>query len=332
MKSTALPIALALKWGNLKYVQYRGSGEYSAECPKCGDYGHIGRDSPDRFRMWESPARGWCRSCHYFEFADGGDMEYDPAREAAAIAERLRLAKAENRRIQAKITELNEQAYWRGYHDGMGDAQRGLWRSEGIPDGIQDWFSLGYCQEKPYDDGEAIAYCPALTIPYFKDDRDTVVNVQYKLLIPQEQKDIAGKYRPTAGLPSCIYYTEPEADRKGTVLVTEGAKKGIVTWMHLGGKVDQVVAVPSKYPSSSMIDELSQYDEIILALDPDASRDNDPSKEGSISSTRRIAKAIGLDKTRVVNLPMKIDDLFINNYANADVVWNWVGQARRFHD
>ena len=40
MNDRQLPPDLKRKWGHLRWLKYKGNGEWSAECPICHDDGH----------------------------------------------------------------------------------------------------------------------------------------------------------------------------------------------------------------------------------------------------------------------------------------------------
>lgn len=312
-----LPPELARRWGNLPDLKYRGGDEWSAACVKCGGADRHRSDLSDRFRLFGGDRpRAWCRRCSYFAFAD--DDQAAPTKEAREQAEqeRLRLAELEAQRIQAKIDELRKEAYWLGYHDGMNDFHRDIWRHQGIRDELQDYFQLGYVEKRRFFDGAQPFYSPAMTIPVF-DIGWEAVNVQYRLMSPP---DGVGKYRFTYGLPTPLFLTNPYIEPEGDVLLVEGAKKAIVTF----DKLDDlyIVAVPSKVPPLQILARLSNADVVYIALDPDAYL------EGKSSAASRIGIALG-DKARYVRLPSKPDDFFTMYGGSQCQFMRYVRQATR---
>lgn len=307
-----LPQELQRRWGYLQFVRQRGSAEFSAECPKCSDSGHYGNDAPDRFRMFPSEpghnARGFCRQCGYFSWADEDTPEYKPTREQmeAANRERLRLYELENRRIKEKIRRIASSDFWKHWHSDMSDGQRELWHKEGIVDWAIEEYKLGFCQDHiAFHDG-AEWHTPTLTIPHWGSGWE-LVNIQHRLLNPPEPGD---KYRQTAGLPAAMFLTEPDKELKGAALVVEGAKKAIVTMLHIGGKDLRVVGLPGKSPSGEMLSQLDKCEPVYLCLDPDAyvptrTKDGKPVKP----AVNRIVERVGRERARIVKLPCKPDDL-----------------------
>lgn len=327
MRNRPLHPDLQRRWGHLRFTQAQGRNEWSAECPECGDAGHIGNDKPDRFRMWgpepgKGP-RGWCRSCGYFSWADEGmEDRSSPSPEAiaAAKAERERLAAHERERMRSKIEAIRESAYWKGWHDAMGEQERGVWHGRGICDYLIDYYSLGYRTDYTcYYSGEEWR-TPALTIPHYEAGWK-LANIQYRL---QEVPPDGGKYRQTAGLPAAMFRTEPEDDLAGAVLVVEGAIKSIVLYQHLGrrflGYNIHIVGIPSKTPSADMLAELEDAEPIYLALDPDAYEPG--------GAAERVGRKLG-DRTRFVHFPDKPDDLIVEYGLTGDDLLKYLRRATR---
>src|SRR5690606_33113438 len=135
--------------------------------------------------------RAWCRQCGFFAWAD--DDQKPPSREEmeAANRERARLAALERERITQKIKQIEQAAYWRGWHDSMSQQQRQLWLDQGIPDFFIDYYALGYVADHTYYHDGGQCHSPALTIPHYEAGWQ-LSNIQYRLLQPV---DGAGKYR-----------------------------------------------------------------------------------------------------------------------------------------
>ena len=321
MTSTILPPELN-KYSHLNHIKRRGAHEWSAECPWCGDIGHVGRDAPDRFRMFnDGRPRGWCRVCRRFEFADIDDGHKLTEAEIQEInRKRKRLIELERMRVKRKIEEIERAAYWRGYHDAMKDEHRRMWEKEGIPANLQDWWELGYDESYHfyYDDEERTS--PALTIPYFMPSDDSsgkkIATIQYRLLSPPVPND---KYRFIKDLGSPLYLTDPTEKPRGRCLLVEGSKKAMVSFMHLGHKFDCVVASPSKYVNDRHAEVLDKCDVIYIALDPDANWSG---------ASDRAAKILGRNRSLIATLPTKIDDMIVKYGASGDDVWRYVEKAR----
>lgn len=88
----------------------------------------------------------------------------------------------------------------------------------------------------------------------------------------------------------------------------------MVTFITLADANTQVIGLPSKNPSEAIIKQLSQVDDLILCLDPDA-------------DARSVAHEIGR-RVRIMELPDKIDDYIITNELDADWLKNQIRMAR----
>ena len=308
-------------FSHLSDLQYRGSNEWSSACPRCGGGGKR-HDKSDRLRLFAATAkysaRIWCRRCSHFEWADAQTSKpADPVKIKETEELRVEMAQREERRLRAKIEELQRLAYWDGWHDAMQDQHRQLWRNEGISDGLQDYFRLGYVGQRQFYNGERPFNSAAMTIPIF-DVGWQAVNVQYRIIQPPRN---VGKYRFTAGLPAPLYLTDPDTEPSGPTILVEGAKKAIVLYAHLGHKF-AVVAVPSKMPGAQLIKRLGNCDPVYVTLDPDAYI----AGKGIKPAVNRLVSMLR-GRVRVVKLPVKPDDLFTRFGGTADDFINFTRQA-----
>ena len=325
MRHQSLPSILEKAVGHLGHLQYHGGGEWSSECLKCRDYGHVGNDPPDRMRIWDEDRRRrlgprmWCRRCGFFAFADElVDVPVgSPSPEAIAAAEeeRTRLAKLEIERQQNKIQMIEDAAFWRAWHESMGDSERELWHRQGIPDYFIDYYKLGYTTHHTYYHNGQEWVSPAMTIPHYGNEWH-LTNIQYRLTQPANG---AGKYRQTAGLPAAMFLTEPEQELTGATMIVEGAKKGIISYMHLApdplGFPLNIVAIPSKTPSSDMLEQLADCEPIYLALDPDAYEPTRTPNGWQPPAAERVGQKLG-DRVLYVHFPAKPDDLVVKYGLN----------------
>lgn len=316
MTTTNLPPDLARRWGNLHHIARRGPNQWSSECPKCGQSGHEPRSGkPDRFQMWaDGRPRGWCRRCLYFDFADGRQPFSDEER-LEYETRRRQLAEKEVYRLQSKLEWFRSTHQWTIYHDQMTERERQAWRNEGIPDSIQDWLRLGYVPDRTFYQGDTPIVSDAMTIPYFG-PAWAASTMQYRLLNPPDPDD---RYRFQAGLPVSLYLTDPDSKPKGPCILAEGAKKGIVGMMYLHDRLGgPVVASPSKTPRLESLDILEDCSPIYIVYDPDATTDQ----------IRRTANYLGPERVRVVCLPVKLDDAFVQYKAAAPDIWPFFQVAR----
>lgn len=311
MSRRPLPPDMRERWGHLRHLQYKGSGEWSSECPVCHDSGHDpSSGKPDRFHMHEADgsgnARGACRRCGHFEWVDEDKTQPpDPARIKQAEELRREYAERERLRLRAKIQRLQEEAKWKTYHGLMKEQHRAIWRQAGIPDIFQDEWELGFVPEKTVNCNGRKHITSALSIPYFKAGRKAY-NIQYRLMDPPRPND---KYRFSYGLKPGLWLPQPEVVPKGPCLLMEGMKKAGVAYVQLAptlGTGYDIVSVPNKMPNSDMLRILKDCDPIYIILDPDAYL---PDRQNGTSAAGRLGKLLG-DRALYVQLPAKADDLF----------------------
>lgn len=306
------------RFSHLPDLAYRGNGEWSSACPHCGGGGKR-YDKSDRLRLFASGkghnARVWCRRCSHFEWADANDAKPpDPVKIKEAEELRREMAQQEATRLATKIEQLRKTAYWEGWHDAMQEQHRRMWRNEGISDGLQDYFRLGYVEQRQFYNGNKPFTSAAMTIPVF-DVGWQAVNVQYRIVTPPPN---VGKYRFTAGLPAPLYLTDPDKEPEGPTILVEGAKKAIVIYANLGHQFT-VVAVPSKMPGKDLIKRLDGCDPVYVTLDPDAYQDK---------SARRLGDMLG-EQARFVRLPAKPDDLFTKYGFKQSTMMTYINQATK---
>ena len=335
-KNIPLPPSLSEKWGHLQFIQYKGNDEWSSECPKCGSFGHVGNDWPDRFFMSDADstgnARGQCRRCQHFEWADQDvDDPPDPARILEQQEHRIKMQKQEALRLRAKISSLQNSAYWRGWHDGMTAVQRQLWLDAGIPESFQDRWELGYTAEYRGTAAGSPFSSPALTIPYFYPGREAY-NVQYRLLNPPKEKD---KYRFAKGLTPGLWLADPDDVPSGPCLLCEGVKKAAVAYVKIVAELDYtgltIASAPNKSPNLNSLDLIGDCDPIYILFDPDAYEPT-RTKKGerkppAIAGVFKYLRGLKHD-VRLIKLPMKLDDMLLLDGITGNTVLNAMRRAR----
>lgn len=327
MRDRPLPPDIIDRFGVLHDAQWRSGDEFSSACPQCGG-GRGGSDPSDRFRFWQRQGQAssfWCRRCGFQGFTDDNKAGHKP--DVARLAElnelRQREAEKEERRLQAKIQELQRKAYWQGYHDAMGNQHRELWRHSGIPDSFQDYWQLGYQPE--YKTSEFSS--PALTIPYFGREWKAQT-IQYRLLKPPMPSD---KYRFQAGLKASLWLADPDAEIKNAVILCEGMKKAAVTFIEMVARANgryTVVSIPSKMPGLDLLDLLANADPLYIVLDPDAYMPTiSPQGKRTPPAINRIIK-MTTGPRRAVKLPVKADDFFTMYRGTPTDFRNYLETAR----
>jgi hypothetical protein len=306
------------RWSGLSYLRYKGGNEWHSVCPNCGDSGHEPSSGPpDRFHMHDADsrgnARGMCRRCGHFEWADQGEpWKPDPARLAQIEALRRQMAVDDMARIRSKIEWLQQAAFWREAHARVKENPelRALWRGNGIADWAIDMHRLGYVNRDEGDIG-------ALTIPYFHGDWEQISTVQFRLLDPEAKGD---RYRFVKDTRPSLFHPWPPDETSGVVLVLEGAKKGLVTQDRASGityrgRPVKMVSQPAAELPGHLVSEFDWAELIIFALDPDTLVPREKVVHGRVTRLPPVmdnnVSLVGPDRARVVPLPAKIDDMFL---------------------
>lgn len=333
MRDKPLPMEMA-KWmhlGSLKFNPSRkGEDQWTSECPVCRDDGHEQSSGPpDRFQMFGpgsgnyGSARGWCRRCGHFEWAEDKKNDYkpDPVRTALATKLRRQYALDERERLRQKIAWLQKQTFWLEWHENMGEKGRELWDREGIHRDFIEVHKLGYRPDYHCGDKDI----PAMTIPYFMGDK--VQTIQYRLTEPNE----GGKYRFLKGTSPTWFKPWP-IPLESIILVVEGAKKAMVTFHQAGnvryrGKPVSILATPSKLVPHRMMKALKKRDPelVIWLLDPDAYRSDSGKATGS--AIERNVTAFGPDRSLIVEPIDKIDDMFLRYDLDATAFQAMINQS-----
>lgn len=298
-----LPPELSRRWGHLQYVK-RQSGEWSAECPECGDSGHQGRDWPDRFRMWDNPARGWCRRCGFQSFADSDkpSAEITPEMRQQWLQQRIEREEEKQIAIAQTLSLLRKEEKWLWWHEQMQALGRDWWHGKGVPDAFIDYYRLGWCNDRQFYYDQNYFSTATATIPVWGTEWE-LVNVRHRLL---NTPNGCGKYRADrTGLPSNLFLTKPDEKPHGEVVLVEGEIKSIVCFSRLCDDGYNVIGTPGKSFSLGLLDDLGECDRVWIVFDPDAKR-----------QAWKTARAVG-EAARVVYLPVKADDAFTMYGATA---------------
>jgi len=307
-----LPPELSALYSMVDHIRYVGGGEWSSSCPNCGEAGHDSRSGqPDRFRIFSASntgnrkvniARGWCRQCNYFVTANQlNNQKISPQDYQNIQAERIVLLEEENKRLRKRLAWLQKQEFWREWHDDMDKVARELWYAEGVNDYMIDIHQLGYTIDQYASCGGA------MTIPFIHESK--IQTLQLRLMVPPTPGD---KYRFYKGLKAQWFFPDPDAIMGDVILITEGAKKGMVTWLQAGdvtyrGEPVTIVSTPAKHVPTAMFDDLKDAKRVIWLLDPDAFKKTNKNAESAMS---RNVEAIGRNKSLVIKTVAKIDDMF----------------------
>jgi hypothetical protein len=276
--------------------------EYVGPCPMdCHGAGI------DRFHLFlDGSPRVWCRVCDYKAFVDqlaDSDYRIDPEAIAQYRQQREQEQEKRDQYRRAKLAQFSTKEIWREYCERMADCHKQWWKKNGVPEDWQKYLRLGHIDQKPFkDDHDNLLTAPAYTIPYFHytEQHPIFITMQYRLDTDQTDQ----RYRFETGLGSSWYSTTPTRSILDKVVICEGAKKGIVTRIHLADDSFSVLAVPSKSDWAGIIEQVSECGLVYIVLDPDATR-----------QAREMKNQIG-DAARVIELPEKIDDAVLQHGLN----------------
>lgn len=318
-----------------KFKQYRN--EYRSRCPIHGG------DNPTAFvvyidngvQKYKCFTREECGAGDVIDFVQswrkcsitqacewlGGEKvldqsEIDRIAAQRAINEIERLQEATERAVKV-LEELRQIESWRQYHKMLEDNikfQR-IWEDHGIPIEWQNYWQLGYCNQFTVNTHTGKWTTPTLTIPIFTGENWDLQNIKHRLLNPIDPRD---KYRPEKpGLASYPYFCYPEimydADR---ILVVEGEKKAMVTYLTLNDSEIQVIGLPGKNQWKSIVENLTGKNVYVL-LDPDA-----------LKEANEFSKLIG---GKLINITMKVDDAIIDGLLDRYGLERLLAGARKFN-
>lgn len=279
-------------------------------CPSCGGHRRFVLFTDHEYPLWH----GYCDECGTkLKAWEKVRVKFDPQRAAAMEAERAReeAERAELRR--KKLAEFTTAELWAELRDRMTKEHVEWWESQGVPEDIQRFLSIGYKSDKMYYDGDRTErHSPAYTIPWFGQDF-TFKTLQYRLIQPSNPDD---RYRFEYGLAGGsehYYMADPSEPLKDRVIICEGAKKAIVTWYHLSDMTKySVIAASSNNTLKPALDATKDCGQRILILDPGSER-------------KAFVTAKENKNLKALYLPMKIDDMVLAGYMDHD---NFAGMLR----
>jgi hypothetical protein len=236
-------------------------------------------------------------------------------RARAAIVE----AEAAEQRKQARIRELQSEDRHLQYKNNLREWSIEKWNQAGLDEGMQDFFTLGSCDDFSYWIGDMEYHTPTLTIPYF-DEKMAVQQIQHRLVNPKQPKD---KYRPDrTGIPTPIYLTIPAMGFDGgMIVVVEGAKKAMVTWSRLNEIDFQVIGVPTQNDYVYLKELLKGKSPIVI-----------PDPRGNTRNEKVLQKPYDLARETngtVLHLSEKVDDYLIETGLSSDKFYNLLKQSRK---
>lgn len=331
MRQVPLPTELVELSSKVNYVQQKSRNEFSSSCPACGGHVHSDGSLPDRFiilvrsRATGGPL-GLCRKCGH---------KWWPGKESGqAISEetlRLLEQQAEVYRAQteeqraAKLASFTTQELWLELNRRMREEQRAWWESQGVDEKWQNYLKLGYTDSKAYQSGGELMHSPAYTIPYFHANWE-FCTMQYRLVNPDNPKD---RYRFEGGLGSTYYMVTPSLPISDVAFVFEGAKKGIVAKRYADYPATHLcIPSASDWRRSGILEVVKNCSSVYILLDPDTFVRPKDARMNWMPQAVLFAEAVG-KAARIVELPVKADDGFVQYGMEAEDFLEAVKQARR---
>jgi hypothetical protein len=276
--------------------KYSDSRSFRGPCPNCGGHRRFVIFTDHEWPL----VHGYCDECGTkIKAWEKVKMQYDPQRAAAMEAERARdeATRAEYRRV--KLAEFTTAELWSELRDRMTTEHIEWWEAQGVPEAIQRFLSIGFKADKMYYDGDKKEqHSSAYTIPWFGQNF-VFKTMQYRLNAP----NLADRYRFEYGLDGGgkhFYMADPSEPIGDKVIICEGAKKAIVTWLWLSPQEEHftVIAAASNNTLAPALEATKDCGLRYLVLDPGSER-------------RSFETAKNNKNLKAVYLHEKIDDLFL---------------------
>ena len=276
--------------------KYSDEKSWRGSCPSCGGTRRFVVFTDHDFPLWH----GYCDECGYKIRAwEKVRVQYDPLKAEALRVEMEREQAERDEKRRKKLAEFTSAELWAELRDRMTTEHIEWWESQGVPEDIQRFLSIGFKADKMYYDSDRNEqHSPAYTIPYFGLNFE-IKTMQYRLLA----NGIKDRYRFEYGLPggsSCYYMTDPSEPIKDKVIICEGAKKAIVTWFHLSPSFSEytVLGTASNKTLAPALNATQDCGLRYLILDPGSER-------------TAFMAARDNKNLKAIYLPEKIDDLFM---------------------
>lgn len=283
--------------------KYSDAKSWRGPCPSCGGTRRFVIFTDHDFPLWH----GYCDECGAKVKAwEKVKVQYDPMKAEALRAEMAREQAEREETRRKKLAEFTTAELWAELRDRMTTEHIEWWESQGVPEDIQRYLSIGFKADKMYYEGKPLTenerHSPAYAIPWFRQNFE-FETLQYRLLKPSNPKD---KYRFEYNLPgggSCYYMADPSEPIKDKVIICEGAKKAIVTWFHLATDYT-VIAAASNNTLTPALEVTKDCGQRFLILDP--------------GSERKAFATAKEHKLKSIYLPEKIDDMVVSGLLDRE--------------
>lgn len=279
--------------------------EASSSCPFC----HAGRD---RFLVFVDKGY-WCRQCDKKGWLDENEHLSGDELRLRRLEWEQRRAEIERRETMNRVTALEEMARQVGlvdlYHANLNTNEAALdhWHQHyGASYDTIAQRRLGYCARCP-----TASFSDSLTIPVWY--RDELKNIRHRLLKP----DNGGKYRPhLPNLGPMLFNADDLHADSDTLLILEGEIKSIIVSQETG-LANIAIMGKCGFPAAWARDRrLAKFERVYVCYDPDAK-----------AKATEVAGYFGV-RGRVMDLPVKADDLFIRFGGTKQDFEHCIQQAR----
>lgn len=265
-------------------------------CPRCGGHRRFVIFTDKQFPNWNYFCDGGCGMKGWAKDLNPQLKQEITEAQRAEWRERNERDHHEREAMRVKrLAEFTTTELWEELHSRLSKVNRAWWRTQGIPDELQDFWHLGYERDHTYETPSGKFCSSAYTIPYFNYDgtQAQFKTMQYRM---QDTLNPNDRYRFAHGLKSTYFDTYPnESLIVDTIIICEGAKKAMNV-AQIAKQEWRVIAMPSKSGDYGVTEATKDAKKIFIILDPDG-----------LDNAHKKAIELG-NRASVISLPYKIDD------------------------
>ena len=241
----------------------------------------------------------------------GGDPKANEERRAEIQRRQDEHDKQRAQDIRTKVMDLRESKVWETYHLQLEAHHVAQWLAAGIPSWYIKALELGADTRQWHFGGEPYE-CDSLTIPV-RNIAGQITNLQHRLLADKGPRYVSV---PT-GVPTGLFFANPDLTRNETVYLLEGAKKAMVFFLTLKDKTATVVGSLSKNLSEYNIKQLAFAKKVVYIPDPDLTQHD----------IKAVRKALDKKDCYVIAFPDKFDDLAIRTKMTKEILRGYINNS-----
>lgn len=305
--------------GKVEWVQQINENEYHSSCPNCGIDGHSDSNPSDRFVMWvESKVNGkpfgMCvRHCGFKWSPEKQDAIWTEEEKQAFAQKRRELNQREEERIlQYAQTVVMKHKLYNRY---MGLAKDNQYFKEYLygrgfnSDEWNRWFGFGFYPDYKCKGKLSTYFTPAITMPVNGIGK-VVEQIKIRVIDPHDPADRFRNLYSTKTQHLHLPMREMVIGNK--VALFEGEMKSdLVAKSGWIPNDTTIIATQGMGIGNRVFYTLENAEVVYLCLDPDAFIANPKTKE---SPVMRVAKKIGLDRTRIIMCKEKVDNAILKGF------------------